>query len=707
MDPEDREAHDLAFAYEDTPLWQALRVHFDPIRLDSPLAEALRSNLERTRSENTPDFAEAEEFHAKLVADWELATAGDLNAFWRLLWNLQFDPRTGRGHAPSGADDPRTFPAASLLEPSLSELLPKVARNFLTKSEDCRTEWRGTTRYDKRAWAGYLALALLERLGLTAGISDRVWRSWVGAILWFTPSSEADGGYARRYHLLAEASEHAFRDLEDAIPTYVIGELARGSAPNQLDLSDRDFVSRHHTALYRIVTAISDATGHGASTVPGLAEVLESDHERLALPTLRLDEGSDQRREAVHTLRSALHALMSIRHAATIATAMAAIENQPEAGPADYSLVCAESLLRSGAVDLSTLLDVLRTRLLGVQLAHQVGARAEDINSQLDEEQLALLLRWLTTLPRTAGEQQRSDGFQEVDSAQEWERQALRDLTNRRTPAALEQLNALQRRFPERLDFAAAVVTVRTAVHASLWMAPAPEDVAILLANPDRRLVRTNHELADLLDDTLEHIARDLSTHGELLWDRQRQPDSASPPRERRRRRSEEPWRPKPEAALCAYVAHELKIRLSNRGVAINREVLVRPTDPYGAGHRTDILIEAFANRGPHLSSTDDSMTRLAVVIEAKGQWNPGLEKDLTAQLAQRYLDDAQTDTGIYLVGWFPTDEWTDHDDRRLAAARKRDRANTHADLLKKAAQLEGKRVTVRILEVQRPRQGT
>jgi hypothetical protein len=39
MDTDDREAHEAAFLYEDTPLWETLRGHFDPIPLDSPLAE--------------------------------------------------------------------------------------------------------------------------------------------------------------------------------------------------------------------------------------------------------------------------------------------------------------------------------------------------------------------------------------------------------------------------------------------------------------------------------------------------------------------------------------------------------------------------------------------------------------------------------------------------------------------------------------------
>ena len=52
-------------------------------------------------------------------------------------------------------------------------------------------------------------------------------------------------------------------------------------------------------------------------------------------------------------------------------------------------------------------------------------------------------------------------------------------------------------------------------------------------------------------------------------------------------------WQPKPESALSAYLAHELTLRLRGRGVAVNREVLIKPSNAYGAGERTDIKAEA------------------------------------------------------------------------------------------------------------------
>ena len=164
-----------------------------------------------------------------------------------------------------------------------------------------------------------------------------------------------------------------------------------------------------------------------------------------------------------------------------------------------------------------------------------------------------------------------------------------------------------------------------------------------------------------MVQETLDEVERDLPSHCELLWDRIPQKhDSAG----------ENRWMPKPEAALSAYLAHDLILRLHGRGLAVNREVLVRPTDDFGAGDRTDILIESTLRPRHHMSLEP---TRLALVIEVKGLWNAGLMESQTTQLADRYLKEAEAGAGIYVIGWYPTDGWTVETDWRLAKAKKLD----------------------------------
>ena len=189
-------------------------------------------------------------------------------------------------------------------------------------------------------------------------------------------------------------------------------------------------------------------------------------------------------------------------------------------------------------------------------------------------------------------------------------------LRARGTEQAVVTLAELSNDYPERLVIASNLLRARSSVFASAWSPPRPEELAALFQDARRRLVRSEAELADLILEVLAAINRDLPGHAELLWDRL--PKRVLP--------SDSTlgaaWLPKPEAALSAYLAHELSNRLEGRGLAVNREVLVRPTDAYGAGDRTDILVEATMRHDLFHGSVPG---RLAVVIEVKGSWNPHL----------------------------------------------------------------------------------
>jgi hypothetical protein len=258
------------------------------------------------------------------------------------------------------------------------------------------------------------------------------------------------------------------------------------------------------------------------------------------------------------------------------------------------------------------------------------------------------------------------------DEAREWRNGILQVLSTHGTEQAVVTLAELSRQHPERLIITSNLLRARSSVFASAWSPPLPDELAALFEDASRRLVRSEGELADLVLEVLAAISRDLPGHGELLWDRLPKrvlPEDSG---------LKDAWLPKPEAALSAYVAHELSIRIDRRGLAVNREVLVLPTDAYGAGDRTDILVQATMRHDQFRGSTPD---RLAVVIEVKGPWNEDLMTDQRQQLAQRYLPEAQTSNGIYLVGWYPLDLWTDEKDYRRSRVARFDRSQLLADL--------------------------
>jgi len=157
---------------------------------------------------------------------------------------------------------------------------------------------------------------------------------------------------------------------------------------------------------------------------------------------------------------------------------------------------------------------------------------------------------------------------------------------------------------------------------------------------------------------------------------------------------------------LSAYLAHELTLRLTGRGVAVNREVLILPRNPYGAGDRTDIAVEATLVHDPYSGRPAPAPERLVVVVEVKGAWSDELLTAQREQLAVRYLPESGSDTGIYVVGWYPVDLWTAIGDgpRRRASRLVRDDVERtlagQADEIARELKLHTRPV---LLEVSRP----
>jgi hypothetical protein len=60
-----------------------------------------------------------------------------------------------------------------------------------------------------------------------------------------------------------------------------------------------------------------------------------------------------------------------------------------------------------------------------------------------------------------------------------------------------------------------------------------------------------------------------------------------------------------------------------------------------------------------------EAFDSITAVIEAKGCWNGELFTALEAQLVREYMIRLRAQAGVYLVGWFETDNWDPKDGRR------------------------------------------
>jgi hypothetical protein len=692
----DAASFEAAYEQRASPVSEQLRWIWEPVRLDSQSARNLRESYLASRDIQPATWPEAEQFIALLRDRFAAAVAGDSQAFWELLWGLQFDPQTGQAPVPRFDDNIMSFPAMPVLGVQPENPLRDAALRYLAAEDDHAAWWLGTNGYDKRAWAGYLALAALEAAGRLDEVPGDVWASWVGALVWFPARPVGAGDADRKQRMLGLAARHAPGALAAAVARLVRGDLARGHSPLELELINPGWAQELADVLFGLLDEVAaaltqvlteadpgerheDAPAARAAEEPSATEV-DSVPDVVTLAATK--EAQAAALDTWETLLRLLFSTDSDRASAVARDALGAAAGGEWQGR--LAVGAARMLLQVDApafwpeIKAVTDRDPSFSRELALTSASD-RADGPDLHS-LDEPSLAEVYRWLAHLFPPADDVLES-GVHFVsreDAARLWRGTVLRELAQRGTRAAVAELTRLAGDFPDRLDVAASVLVARGGVQANAWSPPLPEQVARLLSDARRRLVRSTAELATLLGDTLAAIGQDLPAHGELLWDRQPAPrrraaSSTNPPSATTPASGEQPkedtWRPKPEAALSAYLAHEFTLRLTDRGVAVNREVLVQPRNPYGAGDRTDIAVEATLVHDPYAATPAAAPERLVVVVEVKGAWNDGLLSDQRNQLAVRYLPESNSDRGLYVVGWYPVDLWTARGDQRKAKA--------------------------------------
>lgn len=646
---------DLAYGDHDHPVWDQLRHWFDPIEIDSDQADRLRKLHRRAHAEDDASHPEAFEFAEEQRRRLLDASEGESDAFWRLLWNLQFPPDTLRGHVRLD-DDVAAFPGMAVftdIDDAISRLIGASAQ-YLANEDDHRGEWLGTNRYDKRAWAGYLALALLRRHEELSRIPDAVWRAWVGALVWFSAVPVNAGDEELKADLLERAAQNAPSELALAASRYLRGELAQGGLASEIRSIKPAWAPALVETWRQLVNEIATAlTTSAASPDP--------DADRGVPQAVWVPDTEEAKSRAVSLWEEMLEALLQVdQNSEDIARGQlsrAAIDKNV----LELRVRAALVLLRHDAPRWWREVYGLAGR--DAEFGHDLAlaaARSRNYKPMLDdlpEEGLADVYRWLSGL-FPPGEDPEYDEVHFVspeEEARQWRDRILQQLAERAadTQQAVLELAQLADEYPDRLIVRANLVRAKGIAGEADWQPPHPDELAQLLDDARRRLVRSDAELSNVLVDTLQAVEAAVEQHGDLLWDKV--PARLAP--------GDSPvWLPKPEAALAAYLTHELRQRLAGRQVVVNREVLVRPTDEYGAGDRTDILVEAVA---PHGVSPSLRSGHASVVIELKGAWNREVRTAQRSQLAAQYLSAADTNHGLYVVVWFPLDLWTDTDDHR------------------------------------------
>jgi hypothetical protein len=220
LDPADTDSGELAYTNHDNPCWKYLRTWFDPVDLADEAVKLMRSLHGRRNTRPSEPWQETDDVVARINQSLQYAAAGNTDAFWRLAVELQRDPFSRRSIAQFG-DNILNFPGIAAFREDPIPALLRAGLEFINKENDYASEWLGTNKYDRRAWAGYLALALLGRHELIEEIDESRWAAWAGAVLWF-PAVPVNGGErSLKSKLLLNVSLYATSKLVSRLASYL------------------------------------------------------------------------------------------------------------------------------------------------------------------------------------------------------------------------------------------------------------------------------------------------------------------------------------------------------------------------------------------------------------------------------------------------------------------------------------------------------
>ena len=640
-------------------------------------AQHLRQHARRARPGGRARLA-----HTAEVLDLYQRAATDAAAFPGLVYALHADPDDGR-FTPAADDDLASRPGVRLLPPGWEQHVREAAWHYLHQGTPPGPAILDTPdQLLLTALAGYLALAFLIRHPPRGGIAQLpagdVLGRWAPSILVTTAGADSPQGPDPRQVLLSHLAETASAGLPGLAGRLIEGHLATRTWPHRLESLDAAYDSELAATLTRGLD--SAAAAIAGLLPPGSAPPGEHGEQR----------GDQQLSSLRRTLTVLTEILARDGHAPGITAAEAFIAEAAAPGAGEAALQAG----RAAAVGLAAgdprrwsrpagqlgaapglFREVLR------DLASDPGQLTDHLSAGELGELWELLARYW---PYQAGGESWSSGFVGRDEqARHWRDAVPRFLARRGTADAVQVLRQLA---SSRPDLPWLADLTREAEELRLgqdWSPVKAEELTSLLENSTKRLVRSSSDLADLVHCGIGEAAGTLVNTGLLLWDV-------------RTKDKEELWRPKSEVSFGAWLADQLRLRLEQAGIVINREVRVRETTTQH-GQAVDIQADA-----PVIAGWQDEPARCR--IELKGNWHADLMTAMRTQLANDYLVPEKLRHGVYVTAWFDTDLWNDPADTRRGAARTRDRDETAAGLVSRAEGLRDLGLDVRSVVVYIPR---
>lgn len=583
---------------------------FEPIELGSAVARELKQNWEKYRADRST-CANHPPMETLVTQALDLFDSGDDRGWW---WALH---RSLSLRPDSDAYDNQAFFWRNLdAFPGWQELTGELklrcigaAAKYLLRADPCPEQWLGKDVIHYPAVAGYRALSLLYKYdrAMFDSIQPRDWERWAPAVIGFPHSSDSDGEQA---HL------ELVRIAYDSAPTIAL-HVARTlldkacGGDGYVGFLGSLKLCWDQSLTNLLVERLQDTASLGPNA---LAELLGY--------TLALGDPAafDLAMRVVES-----HGIDDRHRAAAATAAVELVTNMPRESWASVWDVMAGH-------------DDFAIEVIDKLLNHRGDFRAEGIVKVLPERSVAELWIWLERhYPSAEIRWDDNESLHGTEREIAWLRDGLpARLSERGTPEATAAIQWLIDQRPDNASLKFHLHQSKVAVRRASWSGTPLATVFAMVDHPDVRPIESNAQLLAAVTKSLERLQERLQIAPAAVGDLWNEST------------------PKSEEELSDYVARHLSEDLKSWGAMACREAQVR------RGQFSDILITATA-RG----ATDGRVNQLQAVVEVKGCWHRELKTAMKTQLVDRYLTDHPTGTGMYLVGWFACETWSNTDSRK------------------------------------------
>jgi predicted NACHT family NTPase len=608
-----------------------------PIILDSDEARQMRSNYERMhRRDEEPEEIPAIDppIADRIEAFLDRCEERDWDAWWRLNLLMKFEA-DGSTELWETESNLKVMPGWRNADLATRARIVQAAKGYIGQQDAMTGEWLGQDIIYYPAYAGYRALRLLleEEPDHVAALSPEVWQRWASIVAAF-PTSEGGDAEAEEPHnrLVSFAYANAPEEVISTLSVMMDKENERDGyvrIPHKIELcwDDRlgaallDKAKAPHMRTSSVGTLLTKLLAHDT---PGAREYAES------LITLPLPTDENEREKAVSTARALMRNTSDIGWPVVWPT----IQSDAEFG---------REVIESAA---TTFRDETKTRW----------------EQRLTEWQLAELYIWAVRQYPLA-EDPNYTGFHAVSTREtigHWRNSLLNMLKDRGTAEACENIERIMRELPELTGLKWALLEAQDLARRNNWRPVEPKYIYLVISDRQKRLVQNGEQLLEVIKESLSRFEQKL--HDETpavrdLWNEPRHTDDQG--------RRHVIYTPKEEEGFSDVVKRHLDADLRERGVIVNREVVIRRGTGNQDGERTDIHVDAITD-----DADSNTYQTIKVIIEVKGCWHRELNRAMESQLVGRYLQENTSRYGLYLVGWFMRDQWHEDDWRKGATPR-------------------------------------